>query len=51
MKNPGEIVKSCENCAKCATCQKFIGYRFGFCNTDFEPKTQPPKGKRKGAKR
>ena len=27
----------CENCARYKTCGKFIGLRFGFCNTDFVP--------------
>lgn len=30
--------KSCENCAKVATCQKIIGFMYGFCNADFQPK-------------
>lgn len=42
--------KSCENCAHLATCQKFIGLRFGFCNTDFQPKQKPTTKSGKGAK-
>ena len=29
---------NCENCAKRETCHKDIGFIWGFCNTDFEPK-------------
>jgi len=28
----------CENCAKIKTCKKDIGFIWGFCNADFEPK-------------
>lgn len=38
------IDKSCENCANAPTCKKAIGYMFGFCNTDFEPKRESEKG-------
>lgn len=31
----------CKNCAKQLSCHKPMGYRFGFCETDFEPKTKP----------
>ena len=29
----------CENCAKENTCQKTIKYFAGFCNSDFQPKS------------
>ena len=28
----------CENCAKEETCEKLIGFCWGFCETDYEPK-------------
>lgn len=31
----------CKDCAKYASCHKPVGYRFGFCETDFEPKEKP----------
>ena len=29
---------NCESCAKRETCKKDIGFIFGFCNADYEPK-------------
>lgn len=31
----------CKDCAKLLRCHKPTGYRFGFCETDFEPKVKP----------
>lgn len=31
----------CKDCAKQLSCYKPMGYRFGFCETDFEPKAKP----------
>lgn len=30
----------CEDCSKLDECNKPVGIMFGFCNTDFEPKTK-----------
>ena len=34
------MLKSCENCKKQETCRQPIGYMFGFCNTDFDPRNR-----------
>ena len=31
----------CKDCAKLFSCHKSVGYKFGFCETDFEPKEKP----------
>ena len=31
----------CKNCVKQLNCHKPTGYKFGFCETDFEPKEKP----------
>ena len=31
----------CKDCAKQMSCWKPVGVRFGFCETDFEPKVKP----------
>ncbi len=43
----------CKECAKQYSCHKPTGYKFGFCETDFEPKDKPvikPSGKGMGWK-
>ncbi len=29
---------ACRDCRKCGTCFKPSGFKFGYCNSDFEPK-------------
>lgn len=31
---------NCDDCANIRTCKKYIGIRFGFCNTDFVSKDE-----------
>lgn len=34
--------KSCDTCQKRDTCKKSIGFLFGFCESEYKPKTPEP---------